>query len=99
MTKTKSVNKPDPTVILINDRSIAEYATSPVCSFCSRLRDGVTRTCDAFINIPDSIWSGKIKHKEPYVGDNGLMFVEITKKDIEAKILSTKKISESFKTL
>jgi hypothetical protein len=80
-----------------DDKDISRESTSPVCSFCKRLRDQVDRKCEAFRTIPKSIWDGKIKHKEPYPGDNGLMFVQITLQDIEERIASTKRISESYK--
>jgi len=47
---------------------------SPVCSFCNHQRAD-HYTCDAFPDgIPEEIWVGRVDHKSPYPGDNGIMF-------------------------
>ena len=58
---------------------------SPICTFCARIRgfprqhsaafpDGIQQ-CAAFPNgIPDEIWEGRNDHRQPYPGDNGLIF-------------------------
>lgn len=30
--------------------------------------------CNAFNYIPDDIWYGKVSHRTPYPGDNGIQF-------------------------
>jgi hypothetical protein len=44
------------------------------CIFCSRKRSG--STCEAFPlgPIPDQILENEHSHKEPFPGDNGILF-------------------------
>ena len=98
MVKLKESDE-DPIVPLIDDRNISDYSISTVCSFCNRIQDEINRKCEAFKVIPNPIWEGKIKHTQPYTGDNGLMFVQMTEKDMKERALSAKKISESFNKL
>lgn len=46
------------------------------CSFCDKyIPRKKIRCCDSFPDgIPEEIWNGKHKHKEPYPGDNGIVF-------------------------
>ena len=47
---------------------------SVLCSTCARLRPGLS--CEAFSNgIPDEILSGKVNHRFPWPGDDGLRYV------------------------
>jgi hypothetical protein len=67
--------------IIIDDR-IFELSFSPVCHECSRL-DLSGKTCEAFPNgIPDIIWEGKNNHQKPYKGDLGILFKQITEKEL-----------------
>jgi hypothetical protein len=52
---------------------------SSVCTFCRHvgpfLGEDEVRTCTAFPDgIPDAIWCGQDKHKDPYPGDRDIRF-------------------------
>jgi hypothetical protein len=60
---------------------------SPVCNGCRHLIRDYTgqRRCAAFPDgIPLEIWLGEDDHRQPYPGDNGIQFAEMTEADIEA---------------
>lgn len=78
-------------VILDDDRPTAISSMSPTCSFCSRLQDPFNRRCTAFENIPMQIWSGKIKHTQPYKGDNGFIFKRITDEELNEHLIEARK--------
>ena len=61
-------------MVKLDDREIKEKTFSPVCHKCQRLRDMDKRKCEAFSRIPSLIWNGENNHKEPFKGDNGLLF-------------------------
>ena len=97
MAKQKIPEDGDPIVSLIDDRNISKSSVSIVCSQCKRLLDPIIRRCEAFEIIPDPIWDGKIKHKEPYAGDRGLRFIQMTPKDFQQQLLEAEAFSNSFK--
>lgn len=49
------------------------YRQSANCQFCSHFVSD--QKCEAFLEgIPDELWSGDNLHREPYQGDNGILF-------------------------
>jgi len=51
---------------------------TPICYDCKYFRGSRVGTCQAFPNqIPDRIWSGKIRHDKPFPGDQGIEFQPI----------------------
>lgn len=59
---------------------------SEVCTFCIHMIDDIKRTCKAFPNgIPREIWMGENNHTTPYLGDNGIRFESIKKKEKDKK--------------
>lgn len=63
-------------ITLDEDSEIDIY--SDVCSYCRHYRPDVGRhTCAAFPvedSIPMEIWQGEYDHRQPYPGDNGILF-------------------------
>ena len=52
---------------------------APQCTKC--LRFELDHTCQAFpCGVPDEIFLGDFDHREPYVGDDGIMFEKISKR-------------------
>jgi hypothetical protein len=52
----------------------------PLCDKCKHFNRNIDwgLSCDAFINgIPEEILTGDHDHREPYPGDNGIMFVQL----------------------
>ena len=50
---------------------------APLCAACRHLRSASGRrlTCDAFpLGIPRAILDGRVDHRVPYPGDDGLRF-------------------------
>lgn len=46
------------------------------CLNCAHYHD-LKKRCDAFPEgIPEDIWTAKVDHKIPYLGDNGIQFEE-----------------------
>lgn len=56
----------------IEDEQEVVPQVSPVCTYCSHILG--YRSCDAFKEIPLSIWTGENKHTKPVRGDGGLLF-------------------------
>ena len=56
------------------------------CINCRRVYyEGEEACCEAFPSgIPEKLWNGEILHLEPYPGDNGIRFEEMTEEDSEA---------------
>ena len=53
----------------------------PICYGCAYLHTGPGMTCDAYPSgIPRSIQESRVDHRQPHVGDHGIVF----KKDPEA---------------
>jgi len=77
------------------DRGHDRPVFSPVCDFCRHYRitpplddQGELRppTCDAFPHgIPDEIWHGRSKHRDPYPGDHGIRFE--ARPDVKPEVL------------
>lgn len=45
-----------------------------ICVVCVHLNVG-TRTCAAYPQrIPEEIWDGRVSHREPYEGDQGIQY-------------------------
>lgn len=59
------------------DKSLLVPVYSPVCAFCKHLIIDEPRSCAAFKEIPLEIWLGEKDHRQPYPGDNGIIFEEI----------------------
>ncbi|MCC2670336.1 MAG: hypothetical protein K0Q72_2807 [Armatimonadetes bacterium] len=67
---------------------------SQVCTLCRHLDRTVPRAfaeergkCKAFPDaIPDEIWLGRHRHRDPYPGDHGVRFEEISVEELEALI-------------
>ena len=55
------------------------FDAPPACALCVHWVEG-TRLCMAFKDspIPDEIWKGGDPHDEPFPGDNGIRFEEIS---------------------
>jgi excisionase family DNA binding protein len=46
-----------------------------MCHDCQYFRGAKRGICDAFPDeIPNEIWSGKVKHDKPFPGDRGIRF-------------------------
>jgi len=62
----------------------------PLCTLCRHyqfVRPGSTPTCDAFPDgIPDDIYENRVEHDQPISGDHGLRFIEMTDKELDAKL-------------
>ncbi|WP_019176515.1 hypothetical protein [Methanomassiliicoccus luminyensis] len=55
----------------------------PLCLYCKRVHLGKGEVCDAYPGgIPEEILSGKVDHTRPYMGDNGLTFLDVLDGDI-----------------
>jgi len=78
--------------LFIDDRSIALSSASPVCTSCVHLLDPSMHTCQAFIKIPDVIWDGKIKHRELYKGDGGILYRRITEDELDQQLAEAKSL-------
>ncbi len=54
---------------------------APQCTKCSRFK--WDHTCKAFpCGVPDEIFLGAFDHRRPYPGDDGFMFVKISKNEL-----------------
>lgn len=54
---------------------------APQCTKCSRFK--WDHTCQAFpCGVPDEIFLGAFDHRKPYPGDDGFMFVKISKNEL-----------------
>ena len=60
-------------MIGIDDRELSTVQYSTVCTFCKHYDSGF-RECEAFKEIPLSIWEGRNKHTSPVDGDHGIQF-------------------------
>lgn len=70
--------------LVIDDSELQYPVFSEVCTFCRHWDATAGRVCDAFPDgIPDPIWLGEHKHKEPYEGDNGIQFEKLTEEEIK----------------
>ena len=50
-------------------------SATPLCYDCNYFHAVNSRACDAFPEgIPDEIWTGTIKHDNPYPGDHSIQF-------------------------
>lgn len=71
-----------------------EYMNLPIpvaCSGCVRLRNVMTKTCEAFPSgIPDIIWKEGNKHLKPIEGDGGLRFKLMTDEELDAELEKAK---------
>lgn len=57
----------------MSDREFSEAAAMDGCAYCRHLRS--RSTCDAYpAGIPMVIVSGQQSHREPFVGDGGVVF-------------------------
>jgi hypothetical protein len=66
-----------PTAAAIENHAAMSCFLPSACLFCTHIQldrpgDGVA--CDAFDEIPDSIFMGEVLHLAPYPGDGGLLF-------------------------
>lgn len=60
---------------------------APICYDCKYFYyNKVGEKCMAFPDgIPDEIWFEKVKHTEPYPGDNGIRFKKISDKEFNKR--------------
>ncbi len=67
---------------------------SPTCNHvCTFVAGSGSRTCNAFPDgIPKEIWNGLNDHRQPYPGDHGVQFRELT--DEERPALHTRRVAE-----
>ena len=72
---------------LLDDRIYRNIPMSLVCADCIHLTSVLNRTCEAFPQeIPRPIWTNKIRHKQPYKGDNGIIYKRMTDKELKRQI-------------
>ena len=58
----------------IDDTRMTLPPISVVCYKCKHLESNYNMECKAFNKIPEKIWLGENKHREPYPNDNGIRF-------------------------
>lgn len=57
---------------ILIDNEEREPAGKMECYKCKNMTNH--EKCKAFEYIPDDIWFGKVLHRTPYPGDNGIQF-------------------------
>lgn len=61
---------------LIDDTSLKDLPFGVLCDICKHVNFDKNKSCKAFDNIPEDIWTGKVKHTTIIKGQKGKFIFE-----------------------
>jgi hypothetical protein len=88
----KRIDQEQPDQFLDDTGIMTARDVPKTCISCSRLVDMNLRRCQAFKVIPDPIWNGKVRHRQPYAGDGGLQWKKITQEELDEQLKEAKSL-------